>query len=40
LFLFSVNLFKGAKGRQLTPLEAHDLVCKVAELVVVGGVRR
>jgi len=40
LFLFSVNLFKGAKGRQLTPLEAQDLVCKVAEVVVVGGVRR
>eukprot|EP00878_Enallax_costatus_P014365 GHUV01015025.1.p1 GENE.GHUV01015025.1~~GHUV01015025.1.p1 ORF type:complete len:140 (+),score=26.53 GHUV01015025.1:2048-2467(+) len=40
LFLFAVNLFKGARGRRLTPLEAHDLVCKVAEIVVVGGVRR
>eukprot|EP00775_Hariotina_reticulata_P008318 gene8318-8503_t len=40
LFLFCVSLFSGAKGRQLTPLEAHDLVCKVAEVVVVGGVRR
>lgn len=40
LFLFAVNLFRGARGRKLTPLEAHDLVCKVAEIVVVGGVRR
>lgn len=31
---------RGARGRKLTPLEAHDLVCKVAEIVVVGGVRR
>jgi ribonucleoside-diphosphate reductase alpha chain len=33
-------MFQHARGRRLTPLEAHDLVCKVAEIVVVGGVRR
>jgi ribonucleoside-triphosphate reductase len=40
LFDFTIELFKRAAGRQLTPLEAHDLVCKIAEVVVVGGVRR
>jgi ribonucleoside-triphosphate reductase (thioredoxin) len=40
LFEFSVRLFKGARGRRLTPLEAHDLMCMVADVVVVGGVRR
>jgi len=40
LFKFSVSLLKGAAGRKLTPLEAHDLMCKIAEVVVVGGVRR
>ena len=40
LFTFSINLFAGAQGRQLTALECHDLMCKVGEVVVVGGVRR
>ena len=40
LFNFAVNTFKEAKGRQLRPVEVSDLVCKVAEIVVVGGVRR
>lgn len=40
LFEFTVSMFKGAAGRRLTSLECHDLVCKVAEIVVVGGVRR
>jgi ribonucleoside-diphosphate reductase alpha chain len=40
LFEFSVKLFKGAAGRRLTPIEAHDLMCMVADVVVVGGVRR
>ena len=40
LFNFSVRLFKGARGRRLTPLEAHDLMCMIADVVVVGGVRR
>jgi ribonucleoside-diphosphate reductase alpha chain len=40
LFEFTVRLFRGAKGRRLTPLEAHDLMCMVADVVVVGGVRR
>jgi ribonucleoside-triphosphate reductase len=40
LFLFTVDLFKGSKGRRLSSLEAHDLCCKIAEVIVVGGVRR
>ena len=40
LFMFTVDLFKGAAGRQLTDLECHDLCCKIGEIVVVGGVRR
>ena len=40
LFNFSVELFKAAAGRKLTTLECHDLVCKIADIVVVGGVRR
>lgn len=40
LFTFTVDLFKQAKGRKLTSIEAHDLMCKVADIVVVGGVRR
>ena len=40
LFEFSVNTFKSAAGRKLKPVECHDLVCKIAEIVVVGGVRR
>lgn len=40
LFEFTTELFKRARGRRLTTLEAHDLVCKIADIVVVGGVRR
>jgi ribonucleoside-diphosphate reductase alpha chain len=40
LFKFTVNLFTNAAGRRLNALECHDLVCKIAEVVVVGGVRR
>lgn len=40
LFNFTVDLFKVAAGRRLTSLECHDLVCKIADVVVVGGVRR
>ena len=40
LFKFCVNIFQGAAGRKLTSLEAHDVCCKIAEIVVVGGVRR
>lgn len=40
LFRFSVALFKDAVGRKLNALECHDLCCKIAEIVVVGGVRR
>ena len=40
LFNFTVQIFKKAKGRKLFPIECHDLMCKVGEIVVVGGVRR
>lgn len=40
LFTFSVSLFKKAAGRKLTSVECSDLVCKIAQVVVVGGVRR
>ena len=40
LFSFTVDLYKAAAGRRLKPIEAHDLMCKVAEVIVVGGVRR
>ncbi len=40
LFNFSVNTFKNAAGRKLSSIECHDIVCKIAEIVVVGGVRR
>ena len=40
LFNFAVTTFKGAQERQLSSLECHDLMCKVGEVVVVGGVRR
>ena len=40
LFRFTVSLFRGAVGRKLNSLECHDLVCKIAQVVVVGGVRR
>jgi len=40
LFEFAINTFRGAAGRRLTSLECHDLMCKVADIVVVGGVRR
>ena len=40
LFNFAVNVFQNAAGRKLSSLEAHDIVCKIAEVVVVGGVRR
>ena len=40
LFNFVVSTFSAAVGRKLKPIEAHDIVCKTAEVVVVGGVRR
>ena len=40
LFNFTVNTFQAGAGRKLSSLEAHDIVCKIAEIVVVGGVRR
>lgn len=40
LFKFTVETFKRAAGRKLNSIECHDLMCKIAEIVVVGGVRR
>jgi len=40
LFQYTVDKFKMAKGRKLRPIEAHDIMCKIGEVVVVGGVRR
>ena len=37
---YTITTFKNAKGRQLNELEVHDLVCKIAEVIVAGGVRR
>ena len=40
LFNFCIEIFKGAAGRRLYPVECHDIMCKIGEVVVVGGVRR
>jgi len=40
LFKFLVKLFKNAQGRKLNSIECHDIMCKIGEVVVVGGVRR
>jgi ribonucleoside-diphosphate reductase alpha chain len=40
LFNFCVEKFKAAAGRRLYPIECHDIMCKIGEVVVVGGVRR
>jgi len=40
LFRFTTEVFRGAAGRKLNSIECHDLCCKVAQIVVVGGVRR
>lgn len=40
LLNFVVNKFMGARGRKLNSLECHDIMCKIGEVVVVGGVRR
>ena len=40
LFRFTIEKFKGATGRKLSSIECHDIMCKIGEVVVVGGVRR
>ena len=40
LFEFAIKTVQGAAGRKLKPIEAHDIMCKIGEVVVVGGVRR
>ena len=40
LFRFTIEKFQGAVGRRLSSIECHDIMCKIGEVVVVGGVRR
>jgi ribonucleoside-diphosphate reductase alpha chain len=40
LFIFTTNIIKSAAGRKLTSLECHDIMCNIADAIVVGGVRR
>ena len=40
LFNFVITTFKNAQGRKLSSIECHDIMCKIGEVVVVGGVRR
>ena len=40
LFNFAITTFRGAQGRKLSSIEVHDIMCKIGEVVVVGGVRR
>ena len=40
LFRFTINVFRGAVGRRLNSIECHDIMCKIGDIVVVGGVRR
>jgi ribonucleoside-triphosphate reductase len=40
LFNFTINTFRKAAGRKLSSVECHDIMCKIGEVVVVGGVRR
>ena len=40
LFKFTINMFKSAVGRKLNSYECHSIMCKIGEIVVVGGVRR
>jgi ribonucleoside-diphosphate reductase alpha chain len=40
LFKTVVSIFKGAVGRKLTSIECHDIICHIADSVIVGGVRR
>lgn len=40
LFKFCIKVFKSAAGRKLQSIECHDIACKIAEVIVVGGVRR
>lgn len=40
LFKFVISVFRGARGRKLNSIECHDLMCKIGDIVVAGGVRR
>jgi ribonucleoside-diphosphate reductase alpha chain len=40
LFKFTIKMFRSSAGRKLNSIECHDIMCKIGEVVVVGGVRR
>ena len=40
LFNFTISIFTAAQGRKLSSIECHDIMCKIGDVVVVGGVRR
>ena len=40
LFRFTIDIFRKAAGRRLNSIECHDIMCKIGDIVVVGGVRR
>ena len=40
LFRFTCETFRAAAGSKLTSIQSHDLMCKIGEVVVCGGVRR
>lgn len=40
LFRFTIDTFKNAMGRRLNSIECHDIICKIADIVICGGVRR
>ena len=40
LIMYTAGVVLGARGRHLRPIELHDMVCKIAEVVICGGVRR
>jgi ribonucleoside-diphosphate reductase alpha chain len=40
LLNFVVHTFKNVNGDKLSSIECHDIMCKIGEVVVMGGVRR
>lgn len=40
LFNFTINIFSNASGRKLNSIECHDIICKIASVIICGGVRR
>ena len=40
LFNFTIHTFKEAQGYKLSSIQCHDIMCKIGEVIVMGGVRR